>query len=224
MVDRHLFRKLFIFSKIILLGREANEVSGDLNVLGLCLILLNGDYVLNNPFDIELSDVLSEPPSLQLSITQNVFYVQKKEAWRACLNFVSLGNLNQEFLDREYKSLVHIESLLLEPQLELWGHSLNYSALVNDWVKRVSHFMWYCWINETQQISFRFRWIVEDLLRDIYKANHFFILLFIVYLDLTLLHLEELEFGKEFRVDFSHAAQVFYDMVDVLWNALHILR
>jgi len=80
MVDRHLFRKLFIFSKIILLGREANEVSGDLNVLGLCLILLNGDYVLNNPFDIELSDVLSEPPSLQLSITQNVFYVQKKEA------------------------------------------------------------------------------------------------------------------------------------------------
>ena len=56
---------------------KPEEISGDSDVFRLSLIFLNGNDLINSSFDVEPFDNLSELSCLQLSVSQDVFNVQK---------------------------------------------------------------------------------------------------------------------------------------------------
>lgn len=67
-----------ILLSILRLGREPDELAGELDVLGLSLVHLNAYNIFNSSLDVEFLDDLYELASLELCVPQNVFYVQQE--------------------------------------------------------------------------------------------------------------------------------------------------
>ena len=79
-------------------------------------------------------------------------------------------------------------------------------------------------VDQREELSFCFRGVVEDLLRNVNEAKHNSVLLAIISLDVALLDLDKLEFWNVLFIYIFHAWQVFHDNVDVLACRNHLSK
>ena len=77
----------------LLLGWKPNKVAGELDVLRLCLIHLNGGNVLNGSLDVEPLDDLDELTGLELGIAEDVLNIQEQQVAGGCLDEVTFHHL-----------------------------------------------------------------------------------------------------------------------------------
>ena len=77
----------------LLLGWKPNKVAGELDVLRLSLIHLNGGNVLNGSLDVEPLDDLDELTGLELGIAEDVLNIQEQQVAGGCLDEVAFDHL-----------------------------------------------------------------------------------------------------------------------------------
>ena len=71
-------------------------------------------------------------------------------------------------------------------------------------------------VDERQELSLRFCRVIQDLLRDVYEADHYFVVFLIWTFDETPLYLEELKFRNILLVNVLHSTDVLDHVVQIL--------
>lgn len=82
-------------------------------------------------------------------------------------------------------------------------------ALVNDWVKWVTHFVRKRSVDDRQQLAFSFWGVVQNFLRNVVKTQQsFFGVIRVKIVNLTFLKLYKLELGNTLLVQTYHALEI----------------
>ena len=116
----------------ILLHWEVVELRNHINVLGLRLVELNGDDLLNTALDAESLDDLGKFAGLQLSEAQNILNVKEQEVGTAGLDLVSLVKRRMEVSQLLEHKVVYQVCICLHEHKELLADYLDDFALVDD--------------------------------------------------------------------------------------------
>ena len=89
---------------------------------------------------------------------------------------------NKAFFDKNGSPRVFFKFILelLESLSKLDVQMLLFNIVSNNTVKRISHFMRNTGIYHFKSVVLGFLVVVEDALRDVYKLQHYFLLVFLV--------------------------------------------
>ena len=99
-------------------------------------------------------------------------------------------------------------SIIHQYLFEIHKNWLHNFALIYYGIQRISHLVRNCRVNQTQKLTFCLWSIVENFLRNVYKADHNILFLIRKRFDLTLFYLEELELWNEFIFNTFHAVKI----------------
>jgi hypothetical protein len=194
-----------------LLGWESNELSAYRDILRIGLVLLDRHDFVDRSFDVELHDALHKLARFQLGETEDVFDVEQQQVWAWCHDGYWLLSLLVDFIKLLPQSSADCVLVDFDSLDELGAQSHHDTALVDDRVKWVPHFMRYRRVNQWQQFSFGLRCVVENLLADIVEAKHYLVFssLLVHVLDQRLFELEEPKSWQELLFDAAHALEPF---------------
>jgi hypothetical protein len=103
------------------------------------LVLLNGDNIFNGSLDVKLFQNFYELASFQLSEPEYVLDVEQKQRAGRGLYLIALEQLLVDVLHLLVNQWLKQFSEIVHDVFELQSYNLEYLALVNYGVQRVSH-------------------------------------------------------------------------------------
>lgn len=156
-----------LFSLVNLLAvflGESIEMSGDGDVFGVSLVLLDVSYVLNASVNVEALDVLEESASLDLGKAEEILHVEAQLVTGCAADLIALNNLKVELIELCEKFSADLALNGWDILEELLAEHADDLALVDDDVERVSHFVRDSRINEADKLLLSLNGIIcQDL-------------------------------------------------------------